>query len=44
VWSERVFKVLLLISNGKHDAMSLLFHRKRGWPLSSRAVKVRDFA
>ena len=42
MWSGGVFKVLLLISNGKHDAESLPFHGKRGWPMCSRAVKARN--
>jgi hypothetical protein len=39
-----VFKVVLLISQGKHDATSLRFHRKKGWSMCSRAVKVLIFA
>jgi hypothetical protein len=30
---RNVFKVVLLISQGKHDAMPLLFHGKRGWAM-----------
>jgi hypothetical protein len=44
VWPRKVFKVLLLISDGEHDATSLLFHGKHGWPMCSRAAKVRIFA
>jgi hypothetical protein len=44
VWSRKVFKVLLSISDGEHDATSLLFHGKHGGPTRSRAAKVRIFA
>ena len=42
MWSGGVSKVLLLISNGKHDVESLSFHGKHGWPMCSRAVKARN--